>query len=144
MRIAGLAACVAVLLLSAESSAAGSPPRFATSRTVFLGAGHAVRSFTLRERGGVILLNRVTVLRGVRIVVDARIPGVAGVRVTSRSRRIAPSPSCQRHGAVDVCTQGEEWCPMPQATWQVRMVKLSGPAGRVRFDLIIAPPPNRP
>lgn len=143
MRVA-LVACVSVLLFAAGSSAAPGQPRFATSRTVRLAAGPAVRTFTLRERQGVILVNRVTVVAGVRVVVDTRIPGVAGVRVTSRPGRVAPSPSCRRHGAFETCTQGEEWCPMPQATWDVRLVKLSGPAGPVRFDFVVAPPPKHP
>jgi hypothetical protein len=44
-------------------------------------------------------------------------------------------------GTFDVCTQSEEWCPMPQAVWHFRLVKLSGPAGPVRFDYVVAAPP---
>ena len=35
----------------------------------------------------------------------------------------------------------EQWCPMPQATWHFRLVKLSGPAGPIRFDYVVAAPP---
>lgn len=59
---------------------------------------------------------------------------------TSQVDRSAP----KRHGAFDVCTQSEEWCPMPQAVWHFHLVKLSGPAGAVRFDYLVAvPPPQR-
>jgi len=115
---------------------------FQTKRTFHLGAWRATRTFTFRERDGVILRNRLTVRRGVRVVVDARIPGIADVKIWSWARRYDPSLSCRHHGAFDVCTQGEQWCPMPQATWHFRLVKLSGPAGLVRFDYVVAAPPK--
>ncbi len=115
---------------------------FQTKRTFHLGAGRATRTFTFRERDGVILRNRLTVRRGVRVVVDARIPGTADVKIWSWARRYDPSLSCSLHGALDVCTQGEQWCPMPQATWHFRLVKLSGPAGPVRLDYVVAAPPK--
>ena len=115
---------------------------FQTKRTFHLGAGRATRTFTFLERDGVILRNRLTVRRGVRVVVDARIPGTAEVKIWSWARRYDPSLSCRHHGAFDVCTQGEQWCPMPQATWHFRLVKLRGPAGPVRFDYVVAAPPK--
>jgi len=114
---------------------------FQTKRTFELGAGGATRTFTFRERSGVILRNQLTVLHGVRVFVDARIPSVAGATVRSWASRNDPSLSCRRDGGFDVCTQGEEWCPMPQATWHFRLVKLSGPAGPIRFDYVVAAPP---
>ncbi len=47
-----------------------------------------------------------------------------------------------RGSAFDVCAEGVQWCPMPQATWHFRLVKLSGPAGPVRFDYVVAAPPK--
>lgn len=114
---------------------------FQTNRTFRLGAGRVTRTFTFRERDGVILLNRLTVPHGVRVFVDASISTFAGLKVWSWESRNDPSLSCRRHGAFDVCTQQDEWCPMPQATWRFRLVKLSGPAGRIRFDYVVAPPP---
>ncbi len=32
---------------------------------------------------------------------------------------------------------------MPQATWRVRLVKRTGPAGLVRVDFDVAAPPSR-
>jgi hypothetical protein len=114
---------------------------FQTTRTFHLGAGRATRTFAFRERSGVILRNQLTVRHGVRAFVDARIPDVAGAKVWSRASRNDPSSSCRRDGAFDVCTQGEEWCPTPQATWHFHLVKLSGPAGPIRFDYVVAMPP---
>jgi len=118
--------------------------RFETTRTFRLGPGRATRTFTFRERGGVILLNRLTVRHDVRAFVVARLPHLAGAEVWSRPSRHRPSASCRRHGAFDICTQREEWCPMPPAIWHFRLVKLGGPAGPVRFAYIVAaPPPQR-
>jgi hypothetical protein len=118
--------------------------RFQTIRTFNLDGGRAARTFTFRERSGVILLNRLTVLHGVRAFVDTRIPHLAGARVSSWPSRNNPSLACRRHGPVDVCTQSEEWCPMPQAIWHFHLVKLSGPAGPIRFDYVVAAPPAEP
>lgn len=134
-----LLALAALLVLG--SPPAGAATRFETSRTLDLGPGRVVRTFTLHERSGVILLNRLTVPHGVAAVASATIPHVAGVRVSTRPNSVNPTP-CTRAGPRDVCVQGEEWCPMPRAVWHVRLVKLGGPAGPVRFDLVIGPPPH--
>lgn len=141
----GTVVLATAVLVSAVAGAANGDPgtprsRFQTSKTLYLGAGRATRTFTFRERAGVILLNRLKVLHGVRARVDARIPNVAGTRVSAAPDR--KDRSCRREGRFDVCTQGEEWCPMPEATWQFRLVKLSGPAGPVRFDYVVASPPS--
>lgn len=115
---------------------------FQTTRTFQLGAGHATRTFTFREQSGVIMRDQLTVQHGARVVVDARIPDVAEATVRSWAARDDPSLSCRRDGRVDVCTQAEQWCPMPQATWYFRLVKVSGPAGPVRLDYVIAAPPT--
>jgi hypothetical protein len=133
-----------VFLALAQPALAVAPrasPAFRMTRTFEFDAGRGTRTFTLHERGGVILINRLTVSHGVRAFVDARIPGLAGARVSSWTSRNDPSLVCQPRGAFDVCTQSEEWCPMPQAVWHFRLVKLSGPAGPVRFDYVVAAPP---
>jgi hypothetical protein len=138
---------LALLVLAHPAAPAGkrearaASTAFQTTRTFELGSGRTVRTFTLRERAGVVLVNRLTVTRGVRVFVDARIPDVAGARVSSWPSRNDPSLSCRQRGAFDVCTQAEEWCPMPQAIWRFQLVKLSGPAGRIRFDYVVAAPP---
>ena len=143
-----IATATALLLALAPATANGSRAQtmtgsFQASREFQLGPGRAVRTFSFRERGGVILLNRLTVRRGVRVVVDAWIPHLAGARVVSWQARNDPSRTCRSKGDFVSCTQDEEWCPMPQATWQFRLVKQSGPAGRVRFDYLVdAPPPG--
>lgn len=118
------------------------PAVFQATRTFWLGAGKATRTFTLSERSGVILRNQLTVRQGVRAYVEARIPGVTGVEVWSWASRNRPSASCRQDGAFEVCAQGEEWCPMPQATWHFRLVKVEGPAGPVRFDFLVDAPPG--
>ena len=146
--LAGALATATALLLPAQTVAGSvlhpAASRFQTSRVFHLGRGHAMRTFSLHERSGVILVNRLTVPHGVHAFVEARIPRVAGARVSSWPDRNDPSLACRRHGRYDVCTQSEEWCPMPQATWHVHLVKLSGPAGAIRFDYVVAaPPPQR-
>jgi hypothetical protein len=145
--LTAFALAAAGLLVPAQDLAAGvgrpAHARLPTERTFHLGAGPGRRSFTIRERSGVILLNRVTVPRGVRLFVDAAVPGVAGARVRSWPRPDDPSLSCRHDRSSEVCTQSEEWCPMPAAVWHFRLVKLDGPAGPVRFDYVVAPPPGR-
>lgn len=142
-----IAALAAGAAISAAAAAAPMPMRpsgaaFPTTRTFNLGPGHVERRFTLRERSGVILLSRITVRRGVRAYVDATIPHVAGARV-STPRANDPALVCTTHGVDEVCTQSQEWCPMPAALWRLHLVKLSGPAGPVRVDYVVAPPPTK-
>lgn len=117
--------------------------RSSTVRIFNLGTGRAERRFTLRERSGVILLSRLTVPHGVRAYVEATIPNLAGTRF-STPRPNDPALDCRRRGGFDVCTQGQEWCPMPAALWHLHLVKESGPAGPIRIDYVVAsPPPNQ-
>jgi hypothetical protein len=81
------------------------PATLQTKRTVQLGAGRATRTFTFRERGGVILRNQVTVRHGTRVFVDARSPDTAVLKIWSWARRNDPSLSCRRHGGMYICTQ---------------------------------------
>jgi hypothetical protein len=142
----------AAVLLAVQPSAATAPKRtrmtahgFETTRTFQLPAGRAARVFTLHERSGVILLNRLTVRPGVRVTVYASIPHLAGAGVVSwpEQRGRDAALSCRRKGAYEVCTQGEEWCPMPETTWHVHLVKLSGTAGPARFDYLVGQPPQQ-
>lgn len=130
---------------TAPAETSPSPQRFTTTRTFLLPAGRASRRFTFHERSGVILINRLTVRPGVRVTNYTSIPHRAGVSVTSwpLPRTRDPSLSCRHKDSLQICTQAEEWCPMPQATWHVHLVKLSGEAGAVRFDYLVAPPPHR-
>jgi hypothetical protein len=147
----GAAIAGAAILLAVQASAAPAPNRmrttarsFETARTFQLPAGRASRIFTLHERRGVILVNRLTVRRGVRVTVYARIPHLAGASVTSWPLQKGRDASlfCRQKGADEICTQGEEWCPMPEATWHFHLTKLSGPAGAVRFHYVVAAPPS--
>lgn len=104
-------------------------------RTLNVPAGRVVRRFTLREPNGFIRLFRLVVPHGVRADVTATIPGLAGVRIDSApvcTYDVHANPTCRRTGPYDVWTEGEEACPMPPAVWHLRLVKASGPAGRIR------------
>ncbi len=141
--VGAVAIATLLLLLPGPLDASASPTAFQTTRTFHLGAGRATRTFTFRERSGMILLNRLTVPYGVRAFVDARIPHLAGARVSSWPSRNDPSLACQRKGGFDICTQEEEWCPMPRATWHLHLVKLTGRSGPIRFDYVVAAPPSQ-
>jgi hypothetical protein len=116
-------------------------PGGAAERTLTLPAGRAVRRFTLREPAGVIVLSRLTVPHGVRAYVDATIPNIAGTRF-STARPHDPALVCRRRGSFDECTQSQEWCPMPAAVWRLHLVKQGGPAGPIRIDYRVGPPPE--
>jgi hypothetical protein len=126
-------AIVAAFAASPQATSATSSAHASrTSRTVVFGLDAGRHVFTMRQPRGVVLLTRLTVTHGIRASADARIPGVAGVRVSTTS-------ACRR-GAVDVCTQSQEWCPMPRAAWRVHLRKTAGPAGVVRFDFVVGRP----
>jgi hypothetical protein len=109
---------------------------FSGRRVVRLGPGRAIVHFTLHEHAGVILLSRITVPADVQAAFLARIPKLAGAGASTLSS------NCRTHGSVKVCTQPEEWCPMPQAVWQINLVKRSGPAAAIRVDFIVGTPPG--
>ena len=109
--------------------------------TLRLRAGQAQGTLSIREPSGVILLARVSAQPDVRAFVDATIPGIAGVTIATVHNSHNPSLSCRLHGGLNVCTQAEQWCPMPAATWRLHVVKQSGPAGQVQIDFVVGPKP---
>lgn len=137
-----------LLVLPAAAAATGSAVarpgvRFETERSFVFGPGRETRTFTFRERSGVILVNELTVPHGVRAVAVEEIPHLAGARVISWPDPNDPSLACSTTGATELCAQGEEWCPMPRATWKIQLTKLSGPAGTILLDYLVAPPPDQ-
>jgi hypothetical protein len=83
----------------------------------------------------VIRLLRVVVPHGTRARLTGVIPQLASVFITTPAHpRGDPSEACRRRGVVDVCTQGEEACPMPPATWHFRLHKFTRPAGEIRLE----------
>lgn len=106
-----------------------SPP----AQIVALAAGAVERRIAVARPSGVILRFRVTVPHGARVVVEGRIPRVAGVRLSTAAA------SCARRGPVDVCEQPGEWCPMPRALWRFVVRKLDGPAGPLRLEFVVGP-----
>jgi hypothetical protein len=126
----------------ARDASSGAQPVTKTSRAFQLGSGGALRVFKMRKHSGVVLLTRLTVAHGIRAYVTATIPKVSGVRVSTIPERGDPRSPCHRQGRFDVCTQSQEWCPMPAAAWHIRLVKVGGPAGLVRFDFVVGKPPS--
>jgi hypothetical protein len=104
-------------------------------------AGRRSLSFRLREPAGVILLYRISAPVHVQVRGFVQVPAVT-VPLRIATRRIGPSSSCTNDGARVVCTVGEEWCPMPAATWSFHVDKLNGPASEVRLSFRVGPPPS--
>lgn len=110
----------------------------ASAAVVRVESGATQRAFSMREPAGVVLLARIVVPHGTVASVRATIPGVAGVSVGTSA---ASGPNtCHRTSAVDVCTQAQEWCPMPAARWRVTLYKRSGPPGVIRFVFRVGAP----
>lgn len=106
------------------------------TRSVYVPAGATVKRFDIAEPAGVIRLLRITVPHRTSANLTGVIPDLAGIAIrTPRSH--VPSESCQQRGEVDICTQAEEACPMPAATWRFRLQKRAGPAGQVRVEFIV-------
>jgi hypothetical protein len=116
----------------------GAPHR-RQSMTVRFGRGRRAVVFGLREPAGIILGYTISVPRGVVARAWSQVPGLT-VPLEIRTSPNGPVASCRRSGPRIVCTQGEEGCPMPAATWRVRIVKLAGPAGRVTLRLRVGRP----
>jgi hypothetical protein len=87
-------------------------------------------STIVSEPGGPIRVFRLTVPHGMDVVATGTIPHVAGVKISTRTS------SCRRRGAVDVCNQGEEGCPMPPAAWRFTFARRGGGAGVVRLEFV--------
>lgn len=100
-------------------------------------AGASQKRIQFAERAGVIRLFRAVVPAGTPAELTGVIPSLAHVDISTPVARSDPSGSCARHGAADVCTQSEEACLMPAATWQFRLRKLAGPAGRIRIEFVV-------
>jgi len=130
------------LLLAAAVIAAGdaAAPANASTAAVRFGSGHASRVLLLHEPPGVIVLYRISAPRGADVRASVQIPGV------TVPLRIATPPtglqrSCRARGSRVTCTVGEEWCPMPEATWRVRLEKRAGPPGDVILTFRAGNPP---
>jgi hypothetical protein len=105
-------------------------------RTIHVGPGLVRRRFLVSEPSGVTLLLRLTVPHGTRVFVSGTIPSLAGVG-TSTERHA----NCRQSGAVDVCTQPEEWCPIPAAAWHFELTKVTGRPGTIRLAFVVGDPP---
>lgn len=112
------------------------------SATIRVASGASRARFELAEPAGVIRLLRLSAPHGTRANLTGTIPGLAGIGI-STSPRANASETCQHLGALDACTQAEEACPLPAATWRFRLRKLRGPAGKLRLEFIVGRPEPR-
>jgi hypothetical protein len=109
---------------------------------VVLRQGRADAEVSFRRGAGTIVRFRLTVPHGARVRAAGRL--VAGPSWARGRRRavagatIATGSNCRASGAVDVCSQPMEACPLPSGVWRFRVRKLSGQAGAVRIELNIA------
>ena len=96
----------------------------------------------ISEPAGVIRRFRVVAAKGIHVTVTSVIPGLAGVSTAIPRPRQDPSSTCTHSGDAVACTQAEEWCPMPAASWRIRVRKHSGPAGWIRVTFAVGPAPR--
>jgi hypothetical protein len=132
--IATLITASALIIAPGAAPSRPSKGHSGTSHWFVVGPGKTTRTVTTRRPSGVVVLTRLTVTRGIIASVRATIPGVAGVGVSTTN--------CRSRGRFDVCTQSQEWCPMPRARWRLHLVKTGGPAGFVRFDFVVRKEPR--
>jgi hypothetical protein len=118
----------------------GAAPGNASTATVRFGGGHELRALVLNEPAGVILLYRISAPRGTDVRASVQIPGVTA-RLQIATPPTALPRSCTSRRSRVTCTVGEEWCPMPEATWRVRLEKRAGPAGDVILTFRVGNPP---
>jgi hypothetical protein len=140
----GLLAAAAVIALAGASGGRAVGGVTVTSKDTALfrfGPGHQVLTTRLREPVGVIVLYRITAPYGVRIRGTTRLPGVT-VPLRIATTRTGPSSSCKESGGEATCTVGEEWCPMPPGTWNLRFEKFAGPAADAAVVFRVARPPK--
>ena len=141
MRRIHLGGLVVGVVFAAWSGAAGGAPRTGRFNSLLVPtrAGASVNRVVMSEPAGVIRLLRVIAPAGTRVRVTGAIPGVAGVSISLPRARVDNAESCTRRGGAVACTQSEEACPMPSATWHFRVRKFAGPAGRIRIDFVVGP-----
>lgn len=138
------------LVIAVAGSASCSPvadgigrPHGGHSLLIRTPTGASVDQATLQEPAGIIREFRVAAAARIRVRVTVVIPGLAGVSASLPRTHLDNSGTCSRHGGFVACVQAEEACPMPAASWHVRVRKLSGPAGPVRVDFVVGPSGSR-
>jgi len=136
------AAIVAAALVAVGGPATGSVVRSTYSATIHFGGGRQSRSFRLHEPAGVILLYRIDAPAGAKVRGFAQLPRIT-VPLRIGTGPTGPGTPCTDHRSRVRCTVGEEWCPMPEGTWEFRVDKLAGPAGDVTLWFRGRNPPGR-
>jgi hypothetical protein len=133
-------AMAGMVLVAGPGLASGKPVAARSeSMLVRMSAGAQANRVELSEPAGVIRLLRVVVPAGTRVKVTGAIPRLAGVSIAIPSARHDNAETCVQDGRSVVCTQAEEACPMPAATWHFLVRKVAGPAGRIRIEFVVRP-----
>ena len=119
-------------LLSVVALAA-SPARATVERTLALPSGPASVSFQFTVDA--VYPDRVDLVvpHGAAVSVVAR--SLDGRMVLGASTRPWQT-SCRRRGAVDVCSQPLEWCPLSDDSWRATVRKTSAAPAVVRVRLV--------
>jgi hypothetical protein len=135
---AGLVIAIALLALSPRASSAEAgvlttAHRVVVGRTFALPAGVTKTSFDFTIHADypdlVVMIVPWHTALGVRALSENGLMQITGA--TGRT-------TCRRHGSLDLCTQGEEWCPLVQGRWHAVVTKTSNSAAVVRLLLVFA------
>jgi hypothetical protein len=134
-------ALAAGVLLTAWAAVAGGATVLGRTHSVVIRAraGAGLSRGGISEPAGVIRVFRVVAPVGVRVRVTAAISGLAAVSLSIPGSRVDGAETCTRRAGSISCSQGEEACPMPAATWRFRVRKTSGPAGSIRIEFVVGP-----
>ena len=119
-------------LLSALSLTAP-PARATVERTLALPAGPAGASFAFTVNA--VYADRVDLVvpHGAAVSVVARsLDGKMGLGASTRPWQT----SCRRRGAIDVCSQPMEACPLSDDSWRATVRKTSAAPAVVRVRLV--------
>jgi hypothetical protein len=108
--------------------------------TVRLGPGRDSAALTVRRPQGEITLYRIRAPEGARVQATVQIPGLT-TRLAITTAAASPTGACHAVRGFRTCTNGEEGCPMPVATWHVVVRKLAGAAGDVTIWFRVGKPP---
>lgn len=115
-------------LRDATSTQTRTPPQ----ATIHFGPSRSVRHFVLTEPAGTIKLLRLIVPHGDRARLTGNIPGIAEITISTTAH--APNPVCEPSSTATICSEQEEQCPMPAATWRFRLQQSEGPGGTIRVE----------
>jgi hypothetical protein len=136
-KVVGVLAFAAVATLAAGlglGAARGTTvKRVVVEQTLQLQAGRAQQSFRFAVRATYADRVRLVVTRGAAVSALARsADGLMGIGASTRPW----GERCRHAGAIDVCDQPQEWCPLSDQRWRVVVRKASTRPARVRVRFV--------